>query len=261
MGRPKRKRGRAKDINVICATGKFTSCRSVQCGRQSTEAAPSLSPPRTKYRPPYSSLSFEEPGRPPGDMWSEWLRRRIRAQDPSVSVVPTSELSERGDEIAAAPETEAATNSACFKWLHRHIASRVRFGIPIAGPYPARAKCMFGDGRMGVIRFAADDPVGIASRLGTLTTFLVGADIRTLFCKGAPEPLGGKLDLRRHCLHQGKMGAELPSRAHEAGRYVLGTASLGARSVPPRVASSRAASCSARSGPPARGDTQAASRF
>ena len=46
---------------------------------------------------------------------------------------------------------------------------------------------------MGEIRFAADAPVGIAGRRGTVATFLAESDIRALLRSGASESLKGKL--------------------------------------------------------------------
>ena len=64
----------------------------------------------------------------------------------SVSAGPLFSVSVRGSDGPAALDTEAAANLARFKWLRRRNATLDRLGIPIAMPYPARAKFKFGNG-------------------------------------------------------------------------------------------------------------------
>ena len=78
----------------------------------------------------------------------------------SVSAVPLFGLTVRGDECAAALGTGATANSACFKWVRRRNAMSGKLGIPIATPYPARAKFKFGGGLARGVRCAADIPAG-----------------------------------------------------------------------------------------------------
>ena len=63
--------------------------------------------------------------------------------------------------------------------------------------------------------------MGIVGRRGTLATFLAKADIPALLRKGALEPLEGKFDFIRNCLHVGNMGVQVLSNASVAGHYVL----------------------------------------
>ena len=68
-----------------------------------------------------------------------------------------------------------------------------------------------------------------AGRQGTLTVFLVGAEIPTPFRKGALESLEGEFESPRNRLRLEKMGAEVPLRVNTACRYVLGAVSFDAK--------------------------------
>ena len=106
-------------------------------GRQSTEAATSVSPAPMNSRPPYSSIPSEEPASPHAEQVEPNVRKVVlRSGFFSISVEPFPDLSVSDAESAAALNTGVTANLARFKWLRRRAAVLARFGIPIPRPYP-----------------------------------------------------------------------------------------------------------------------------
>ena len=101
------------------------------------------------------------------------------------SVGPFPGLYAHGVESAAILNTGAAANLACFRRLRRRNAVLAKFGAPIERTKPTPARLKFENAR-----FAADVPLGTAGRRGTVTTFLLEADIPALIRKGALESFG-----------------------------------------------------------------------
>ena len=113
-------------------------------------------------------------------------------------------------------DSGARANLSCFKWLTRHTAILGKGRGPnCEAPHPTCARFKFGDGRVDVVRFAADVPVGLAGGRGKSTTLL-----RT----GASESLGEHLDFSRN-LRLGKLGPRVPLRVNGRGRYLMNAAS------------------------------------
>ena len=63
--------------------------------------------------------------------------------------------------------TGATADSVCFSWLERRGRILQRESFPRVSTYLASARFRFGDGHLGVVRHAADIPVGISGDEGT----------------------------------------------------------------------------------------------
>ena len=108
-------------------------------------------------------------------------------------------------------------NLLCFSWFERHNRILQRGGFPQVSTYRASARSRFGDGRLRVVRHAADIPVGIANNEGAVTAFAPGADIPALSRRGASKAPGGRLDVSRDMLTLRKRGADTPLRVSRKG--------------------------------------------
>ena len=91
------------------------------------------------------------------------------------------------------------------------------------------ARYTFGGGRVGEVGNAADLKVGIARRRGAFTAFVLGEHNPALLRKGAPEALGGQLDLDVEIRTIRKHRADIPQQVNELGRYVLSVVAFGKR--------------------------------
>ena len=109
-------------------------------------------------------------------------------------------------------ETGAMTNLVCVKLLGRHNSILGRWGVPGAGPYPARARFKFGDGRPGEVRVAEGIPAEIAGGRGKWTAFGQQADAPAVMRKGALGALGGKVDSSRHASPLNKQRVNIPPK-------------------------------------------------
>ena len=98
------------------------------------------------------------------------------------------------EDSVAILDTVATANLVCFRWLNRHNSMLGKMGLPRVSPYPAQARFKFGDGRMGVARFAVDITADRAGAKGDFTAFVLDADIPALLRRGASEALGGQLE-------------------------------------------------------------------
>ena len=75
-------------------------------------------------------------------------------------------------------------------------------------PSPSLARFKFVYGRLGVVRFAVDVPVGIAGGRGRFRAFFPKADIPAPLHKAALEALGGQLAVARSVLILNRMGTD-----------------------------------------------------
>ena len=84
---------------------------------------------------------------------------------------------------------------ALFKWLGRENSVLEKFGVSRSQPYPARARFELENGRLSKARYASGIPEGRAGGRGESTALPMDAGTLALLRKGAPEAIGGKLDL------------------------------------------------------------------
>ena len=109
-------------------------------------------------------------------------------------------------------DTADITVSKC---LGHHSKISQRRGVPRAEAYPARARfkladwAMYGDGRLGDVRCAADFPLGIAGDRGKRSAFVLKTDIPALLRIGALEALGGRSDFHRNISTLRKQGRSM----------------------------------------------------
>ena len=85
----------------------------------------------------------------------------------------------------------ATANLARFSRQAHHNRILGKYAIPRVATYPARARFLFGAGRLGEVRHATDVPVGVARNRSMLTAFVLAADIPALAPWRAP---GGQVD-------------------------------------------------------------------
>ena len=88
-------------------------------------------------------------------------------------------------------DSGAGANPACFQWLRTRTSLLRQPGRIPSVPDSAFARFKIGDGHVGTDHPAADVPVAVAAKMGTFSTFLVGANAPALLSKGAVETLYG----------------------------------------------------------------------
>ena len=79
----------------------------------------------------------------------------------------------------------ASANSVRLGWSGRHNRILQRWGFPRVSTYTASARILFGYGRLGDVRRAADFPVSIAGIRGKFAAFALRADIPALLRNSA----------------------------------------------------------------------------
>ena len=85
---------------------------------------------------------------------------------------------------AAVLAARATASVLCSRRSGRHNRISAQNEFPQLSTYPGCARFKFGDGRLGEVRCAADNPVGIAGTTGKLTAFATEADIPALLRRG-----------------------------------------------------------------------------
>ena len=91
------------------------------------------------------------------------------------------------DDSVVALDTGATTNFVRLKRLDNRDSYEQKMRPPKVIPLPTRARSIFGDGRVGEVRYAADIKVGIAGCRGTFTALVFKAEIPALLRKGARD--------------------------------------------------------------------------
>ena len=90
-----------------------------------------------------------------------------------------------GEDSAVALETGATANLAYFRWLGNRNSLLEKRGFRRVSTFWACARYKFCDGRLGEVRFAAGNPVGLAGCRGTFAACALEADIPAVLRKGA----------------------------------------------------------------------------
>ena len=114
------------------------------------------------------------------------------------------------EESVVVLNTGATANIASIRWLARHSRILGNYGAPRVTTYSSKARCRFGDGRLGEVRHAADIPLRIAGNKGKHAAFAPDADIPALLRRGALEALGGQLEFLRGSLVLRRQGVKIP---------------------------------------------------
>ena len=142
-------------------------------------------------RPPYFSTSSDTPvvAQKAGSVGeSEAGSEREQSFVGAADAGDVSMVS-RGDSVVAL-DTGATAKLLCSSWLARHSRILERRWSPRVTTCPSQTRFRFGDGRLGVVRHAADIPLGIVGNEGALTASALDGYSPALLRKGAMEALG-----------------------------------------------------------------------
>ena len=123
--------------------------------------------------------------------------------------------------------TGATANLVCYKWFANHNLYSGRRELEKAVPHPSSARFKFGDGRIGGVKHAADNRVGIAGCKGACAAFLLDAEIPAWLRKGALEALGAQLDFEKDTLSPLRHGVREPLRVNAEGQYIVRAVEFG----------------------------------
>ena len=101
------------------------------------------------------------------------------------------------------------------------------WGVPRAETFSACARFKFGDGRLGVVRCAADSLVGIAGSRGKFAGNCVLSRRCYAWASLALVALCGRLGIPCDSSTWRKLGVDIPSKLHCAAHCVLSVAPFG----------------------------------